>query len=69
MVSWWQADLGLEEVISGTAYLDLCLRTVTEPPFLRLFVRLLLEFKAEVGSSLLDVLISRISSTSRVSPT
>lgn len=50
------------------AYLDLMLRSMTEPGLLRIFVRFLLDADKFDGQRMLDVLIERINSTdSRVS--
>lgn len=50
------------------AYLDLMLRSMTEPGLLRIFVRFLLDDDKFDGQRVLDVLIERINSTdSRVS--
>lgn len=44
------------------AYLDLILRSVTEPGLLRVFVRFLLDADKFDGQRILDVLVERISS-------
>lgn len=50
------------------AYLDLMLRSMTEPGLLRIFVRFLLDAGKFDGQRMLDILIERINSTdSRVS--
>lgn len=58
----------IESQISAMAYLDLMLRSMTEPGLLRIFVRFLLDADKFDGQRMLDVLIERINSTdSRVS--
>ncbi len=55
--------------MSATAYLEFCLRTATAPRFLRVFVRLLLvpgEVETETEKSLVDVLVDRVNSPSKV---
>lgn len=50
------------------AYLDLILRSVTEPGLLRIFVQFLLDENKFDGQRMIDILIERInSSDSRVS--
>jgi hypothetical protein len=50
------------------AYLDLILRSVTEPGLLRIFVKFLLDADKFDGQRIIDVLIERINSVdSRVS--
>lgn len=44
------------------AYLDLILRSVTEPGLLRVFVRFLLDAGKYDGQRILDVLVERIAS-------
>lgn len=51
-----------ESQISAMAYLDLLLRSVTEPGLLRVFVRFLLDADKFDGQRIVDVLVERISS-------
>ncbi|XP_015599998.1 UPF0518 protein AAEL005291 isoform X2 [Cephus cinctus] len=55
----------VEELVAATAYFDLFLRSVTEPGLLRSLVRFLLEDNYD-ECRILDSLIQRISSVSRV---
>jgi len=55
----------VEELVTATAYFDLFLRSVTDPGLLRSLVRFLLEDNYE-DCRILDCLIQRISSRSRV---
>lgn len=58
----------IEAQISAMAYLDLILRSVTEPGLLRIFVQFLLDENKFDGQRMIDILIERInSSDSRVS--
>lgn len=45
------------------AYLDLMLRSMTEPGLLRIFVRFLLDEEKFDGQRVLDILIERINAT------
>lgn len=57
-----------ESQISAMAYLDLIVRSVTEPGLLTVFVRFLLDAGKFDGQRMLDVLVDRIGSMdSRVS--
>lgn len=51
-----------ESQISAMAYLDLILRSVTEPGLLQIFVRFLLDADKFDGQRILDVLVDRINS-------
>lgn len=55
----------LEEIVAATAYLDLFLRTVTEPQLLLVFFRFLLTESYD-EHKILATLISRIGGHSRV---
>jgi len=55
----------VEELVAATAYFDLFLRSVTDPGLLRSFIRFLLEDNYD-DCRILDSLIQRISSRSRV---
>uniref|UniRef100_A0A8C8SIN5 FHF complex subunit HOOK-interacting protein 1B n=1 Tax=Pelusios castaneus TaxID=367368 RepID=A0A8C8SIN5_9SAUR len=55
----------VEELIASTAYLDLFLRSVSEPALLRTFLRFVLLHRHDHGA-LLDTLVTRIASSSRV---
>lgn len=55
----------IEEQIGATAYLDLVLRSVTDPGLLMSVVKFLLEVIYD-GRRLLHILINRIKDTSRV---
>lgn len=55
----------MEELVAATAYFDLFLRSVTDPGLLRSLVRFLLEDNYD-ECRILDSLIQRISSRSRV---
>lgn len=52
-----------EELVAATAYLDLCLRSATEPGLLRALIHFLLKHEYD-GSRLLDSLVARIASPS-----
>ena len=56
----------MEEVIAATAYLDLFIRTATEPSLVRAFVKFVTTEKYD-DVSILESLITRIQSNSRVS--
>ena len=56
----------LEEVATATAYLDLFLRTITEPSLMSTFLRFILTEKHD-EIVILDSLITRINSNSKVS--
>lgn len=51
-----------ESQISAMAYLDLILRSVTEPGLLQVFIRFLLDADKFDGQRILDVLVDRINS-------
>jgi hypothetical protein len=56
-------------MISAMAYMELCLRSITEPCLVRIFVRFLVVERAGDGNdnrSLLDTIIARIGSDSKV---
>ncbi|XP_029834832.2 FHF complex subunit HOOK interacting protein 1B isoform X3 [Ixodes scapularis] len=55
----------MEEIVTATSYLDLFLRTVTEPQLLLVFFRFLLTERYE-GHRILTTLISRIGGLSRL---
>jgi hypothetical protein len=55
----------MDEVIAATAYLDLFLRSIYEPALLKVFLKFILCAKIE-EMSLLDTLILRINSTTKV---
>uniref|UniRef100_A0A7N4PVT6 FHF complex subunit HOOK-interacting protein 1B n=1 Tax=Sarcophilus harrisii TaxID=9305 RepID=A0A7N4PVT6_SARHA len=55
----------VEEMIASTAYLELFLRSVSEPALLRTFLRFLLLHRHD-AHTILDTLVSRISSNSRL---
>ena len=57
----------LEEVATATAYLDLFLRTITEPSLMSTFLRFILTEKHD-EIVILDSLITRINSNSKVVP-
>lgn len=52
-------------MIASTAYLDLFLRSVTETSLLKTFLRFILLHRLD-NDSILDTLLTRISSNSRV---
>lgn len=57
-----------ESQIAAMAYLDLILRSVTEPALLKIFVRFLLDDSKFDGQRILDTLVEHLSSSnSRVS--
>nr|CAD7262403.1 unnamed protein product [Timema shepardi] len=58
-------DSTAEELVTSTAYLDLFVRTVTEPGLLYSFVKFILEEKYD-GEKILDCLINRINSKTRL---
>lgn len=58
-------QLTLEEVMTTTAYLDLFLRTVTEPALLQTFLSFVLLHQHE-GVHILDTLVSRINTPFQV---
>ena len=53
-------------MIASTAYLDLFLRSVTETTLLKTFLRFILLHRHD-NDTILDTLLTRISSNSRVS--
>lgn len=56
----------MEDLVAATAYLELFLRSVSEPGLLCSFVRFLLEDKFD-GERILDHLVQRVNSKTRVS--
>ena len=58
----------MDEVIAATAYLDSFLRTINEPTLLKMFLRFILCAKID-SISLLETLIQRVQSTSKVRET
>jgi hypothetical protein len=56
----------VEELVAATAYFDLFLRSVTDPGLLYSFVRFVLKDEYD-GERILDCLIQRINTKSRVS--
>jgi len=56
----------MEEIIAATAYLDLFLRTINEPNLVKLFLKFILFSKFDERISLLDTLIHRINSNTKV---
>lgn len=57
----------VEEMIASTAYLDLFLRSVSETALLKTFLRFVLLHRHD-NTTILDTLVGRINSNSRVSP-
>lgn len=57
----------VEEMIASTAYLDLFLRSVSETALLKTFLRFVLLHRHD-NMTILDTLVGRINSNSRVSP-
>ncbi|XP_062823001.1 FHF complex subunit HOOK-interacting protein 1B [Anolis carolinensis] len=55
----------IEEMIASTAYLDLFLRSISETPLLKTFLRFLLLHRHD-NSTILDTLVGRIASNSRL---
>lgn len=55
-------------MIASTAYLDLFLRSVTETALLKTFLRFILMHRHD-NDTILDTLLTRVSSNSRVSST
>ncbi|XP_036319602.1 UPF0518 protein GJ17503 isoform X2 [Rhagoletis pomonella] len=53
----------VESQISAMSYLDLILRSITEPGLLRAFVKFLLDTEKFDGERILDILIDRLGST------
>ncbi|XP_067641317.1 FHIP family protein GG24907 isoform X3 [Eurosta solidaginis] len=53
----------IESQISAMSYLDLILRSITEPGLVRAFVKFLLDYDKFDGERILDTLIDRLSST------
>lgn len=49
--------------ISAMAYLELIIRSVTEPGLLKVFIQFLLEEEKFDGQRMLDILVERICST------
>ena len=56
----------MDEIIAATTYLDLFLRTINEPNLLRVFLKFILYSKFDEKVTLLDTLINRINSNSKV---
>lgn len=57
----------VEEMIASTAYLELFVRSVAEPALLRAFLRFILLHRHD-GATILDTLVARLGTNSRVSP-
>ncbi|KAG7280173.1 hypothetical protein CRUP_037757 [Coryphaenoides rupestris] len=55
----------VDEMIASTAYLDLFLRSITEKPLLKTFLRFILMHRHD-NTTILDTLLTRISSNSRL---
>ncbi|XP_065366180.1 FHIP family protein GJ17503 isoform X2 [Calliphora vicina] len=53
----------VDSQISAMSYLDLILRSVTEPELMKLFVKFLLDVEKFDGERILDTLVDRLSST------
>lgn len=64
LVSCLQSSV--DEMIASTAYLDLFMRSVTETALLKTFLRFILLHRHD-NDTILDTLLTRISSNSRVS--
>lgn len=58
----------IEEMIASTAYLDLFLRSVSETALLKTFLRFVLLHRHD-NATILDTLVGRINSNSRVGGT
>lgn len=56
----------IEEIIATTAYLELCLRTVTEPDLLQVFLKFIFTEKFD-GQRILDTLTTRIACYKKLS--
>ena len=56
----------VDEIVAATAYLELFLRTINEPNLLRIFLKFVLYFKFDDRAVLLETLLNRISSNSKV---
>ena len=56
----------IEEIIAATTYLDLFLRTINEPTLLKIFLKFILFSKFDEKVTLLDTLINRINTNSKV---
>ena len=56
----------MDEIIAATTYLDLFLRTINEPNLLKVFLKFILYSKFDEKITLLDTLINRINSNSKV---
>lgn len=57
----------VDEIIAATAYLDLFLRTVNEPNLRKIFLKFILYAKFDERVTLLDTLVSRINSNTKLS--
>jgi hypothetical protein len=55
----------IDEITATTAYLELCLRTVTEPNLLEVFLRFICVGEFD-GQRILDTLVSRITCSKKV---
>ncbi|KAM6342058.1 FHF complex subunit HOOK-interacting protein 1B [Podargus strigoides] len=55
----------VEEMVASTAYLELFLRSVTEPPLLKAFLRFLLLHRHD-GATILHTLLGRLATSSRL---
>lgn len=53
----------IDSQISATAYLDLIIRSVTEPGLLKVFIKFLLDEEKFDGQRILDIMIERLSTT------
>ena len=56
----------MDEIVSATLYLDLFLRTINEPSLLKIFLKFILFSKFDERLTLLDTLINRINSSTKV---
>lgn len=63
---WFLCQSSVDEMIASTAYLDLFLRSITETSLLKTFLRFILLHRHD-NDTILDTLLTRISSNSRVS--
>lgn len=53
----------IESQISAMAYLDLIMRSVTEPGLLKVFIKFLFDEEKFDGQRIIDVLIDRVNSS------
>ncbi len=56
----------MDEIVAATTYLDLFLRTINEPNLLKIFLKFILYSKFDEKLTLLDTLINRINSKTKV---